>query len=556
MKPAERLVTRASWPLWRIAVGSVLVLGLATSFAPQGLHFFDPAIQLLALRQSEAGVSASWNSFMRVDPLELTRDVPELITWWPPSTQLAVLPFRHLGLSIGGALRVVSLAAILIGALGWTRWFARFALPRGWLLALVIGLPWLRCASVGLFRYSAEVLAFAVAPWLLNAFAALLPGDEPRPRAGAWFIAGVAVGASYLVKYSLGLTGFAMLGAAASWQTISPSRAARRFIGPAAAAIGAALVPLGWHILIKSLDSATPVGHADPATFDPMGFAFLLANPALAIADAFGPLFYLIVFPGWGPLATGSLNTLAWIALPAGLVLALLLSRALRSKHRTAESWLAVMTLAGMSLLLFVLWFVADVSHEPRIITPAALAALPVALAHGRAVHAAGGHGIRAVLMVAMIGFVVAPFVWGPLYVAGKVRQAAGQATGETRLALPTLQTADIAACVRELRQHTTEQTLWVVPDPELALELPGRTIYLRAGRSIAEDLRNSYLGRTSLGTWQTSTPVELAVLLPDTADHRLPAVLATAKNISAWERRPLAHSELVLWRGRMSALR
>lgn len=550
LPPRDAPATRS---LWLCATASVLALALATLAAPQGLHFYDPVMQLLALRHYETGLSPSWHVFARVDPLDLARDLPEFITWWPPSTQLLVLPLRELGLSFAASLRLIALAALLLGTWGWVHWFACFDLPRPWLVALALGLPWLRCASSALFRYSAEILALAITPWLLLGAAALLSSNRSRPLA-PWLLFGFAVGASYLFKYSLGLVAFSVLGAACLWLLLHPSapvRAPRNVARLAATIAAALLLPLLWHGWIRLHGSATPVGHAEAALFDRMGFAFLFANPALALADAFGPLFYLLVYPGWGPLATGSLNTLGWIGLPVGLILFALLGNALRDRRDHAPTWLAALTLVVTSLLVFALWFVADVSHEPRIIAPAALAALPLALAHGRRLALSSHRLARVTLGALAVVFIAVPFLWSPFYVAAKIRQSFRQAPGATGLAIPALQTADIPALLRELEPYAGPRTVWVVPDPELALELPGRAIYLKAGRSIAEDLRNSYDGRVTLAHWRTREPIDLAVLLPDTGSASVPAALV-GNSIAAWERVPLASSALVLWRGRL----
>lgn len=540
-------------PLWLFASVSVLLLALATLTTPQGLHFYDPVMQMLALHHHETGLSPSWNVLARVDPLDLSRDLHEFITWWPPSTQLLVLPLRELGLSPAVSLRVIALTALLLGTLGWLRWFARFDLPRGWLVALALGLPWLRCASSALFRYSAEILAFAIAPWLLVGAASLLAPTRSRAWA-PWLLFGFAAGASYLFKYSLGLLGFSLLGAACLWLLLRAPGSVRLphdWARLVVAAVAALLVPLVWHGWIRFIGSATPVGHADIAAFDRMGFVFLFANPALAIADAFGPLFYLLVYPGWGPLATGSLNTLAWIALPAGLALFTLLGHALRHQREHAPTWLATVTLVALSVSVFALWFVADVSHEPRIIAPAALATLPVALAHGRRLAIRSRPALRLTLCALGAVFLAAPFLWSPLYVSAKIRQAARWQPGVTGFALPSLPASDVPALVRQLRPYAGPHTVWVVPDPEIALELPGRAICLKAGRRIADDLRNSYDGRVTLAEWHTRRPVDLAVLLPYTGSSVPPGMLSETA-VARWERVSLAPSSLVLWRGRL----
>src|SRR5881394_30593 len=158
--------------------------------------FSDAAVQLKALQQYATGESPSWNRLVMADPADLTHRTSEWITWWPPATQLAALPLVKTGIPIGTAIQVVASAALLVGVLGWMRWWRRFELPDPLLLCAALVLPFMHYASNALFQYSAEVLAFAAVPWAL--LFALDVADHPRRALGVGLFAGLL----YWVKYS------------------------------------------------------------------------------------------------------------------------------------------------------------------------------------------------------------------------------------------------------------------------------------------------------------------------------------------------------------------
>lgn len=541
-----------------LALASCAILGFFVSLHPQGLRFYDPVIQTLALKHHEGGLSPSWNAFMRVRPDDLARSRLEWITWWPPSTQLLVLPLRSLGLNFAQALRIVALAAVAIGSAGWAIWFQRFDLPRSWIVFLAITLPWLHHASENLFRYSPEALAFAGAPWILSLATRLLRSmREPGSSSVAWAVAtGLAAASAYWLKYSLFVTAIAALAGLGLWllrfRGLAAVRSAPAF-ALALAIIIAGIGPLSLR-LVAAAGGGTPLSQPHSQHFDWMGLVYVISNPALAAADAFGPLFFTFVYPGLKPLATHNMDTIAWIALPAGLLSLCLLIAALRTPRVADCTWVGAVALFITSAVIFVLWTVADLDHTSRLFAPAAIGALPILLASGRRLWSSFSSIPRFLLAAALFGFVLIPFAFGPFYVTAKVREGRAMRPGPTGLSVPNFTLGNTVALQAALAPNAGADAVWVVADPELALELPGRSIWTFAGRDIAEDLQNMYAGRTGLEHWRSSKPVRLLALLPRSYGSDVPALLRKNLKIKSWEKNLLPDPNLLLWIGTLEA--
>lgn len=542
-----------------ISLSSCAILGFVVSLHPQGLHFYDPVIQMLALRQHEAGFSPSWNALMRVSPDDLTRSIPEWIAWWPPSTQLLVSPLRVVGLNPALALRVVALAAVAIGSTGWVTWFRRFDLPRSWVGLLALTLPWLHYASENFFRYSAEALAFAAAPWVLLSSARLLGALRGSgPGIIGWALAtGLAISCAYWLKYSLFVAALAALAGVglALLRARGPAfMRSRSLLALVLAFVLAGIGPLSLRAFFESAGTS-PLSHNHAQHFDPMGLVYVVSNPVLAAADAFGPLFFAFVYPGLGPLATHNMATIAWIALPAGLLSAGLLIAALRDPAATDCTQVGVLALFLTSGAIFILWEVADLDQTSRLFAPAALGTLPILLATGRRLWPSRGPFLRLALVAALLGFVVLPLGFGPFYVAAKVREGRLMAPGPTGLSVPNLTSGDAMALEAALAPKAGANTIWVVTDPEVALELSGRAIWVFAGHDIAGDLQNVYARRSTIDSWRASKPVQLLALLPRSYGFDTPpAMLKAARRVRAWERTLLPDPNLLLWTGTLAA--
>ncbi|HWL17644.1 MAG TPA: hypothetical protein VNR00_18690 [Opitutus sp.] len=504
------------------------MLAFVTWSAPQGLHFFDPVLPLRALTQWQQGLSPNWNTLLRVDPANLLQDRAEWLGWWAPGTSLLLLPAAVMNLPLGVALRLIALTAIAVGSVGWTRWFAREPLPRTWLVALAVSIPWMHYASANLFRYSAEALAFAAAPWSFLALTSLAERSPPRPfRLGCL---GLALGFTYWLKFSLFL---AVLAAAGGWAVWSGWRAARRenaafrrwqplwFFG------GFATAPLAWTVIDQAYGGTTPLAAPRAIAWSSTHLVSAVANPALAAADAFSPLFFLRVHPGFGRWGGGSLEDVAWLGVPGGVLLIALLVRAWQRRMESAGLTITMAALGGTTAALLVLWVVADVDRVPRHIAQCSIAALPFALTEARNWwQTSSNRRLRTVLAAAGLAYVAIPFLSGFAYVLAKTVRDRGAALSSQKLAVWSIDAeSTIPRRLQQLYQQDPAAIL-VVPDPEVSLLWPGRSIWSFAGGSIGEDLQHSYRGETQ-AVWRSSGPIRLHVLTA--AGAELPPPLATA---------------------------
>ena len=537
-----------------LCVSSCALLFAVTAFSPQGLSFYDPVVQLLGLQQYLQGTSPSWNVFVRVDPADLSHDLREWIAWWPPSTVLAAAPLMWLGFSAGVSLRLVVCVSIMAGAIGWTRWWRRFALPRSWILAFACAVPWLRFASTNLFRFSQEVFVFASAPWLFLMFAGLVRHGSRERRGGwsIWLCAGLLAGSVYWLKYSaiVAVVGLIIGLAAWMWRTSQPSQspALMTHFRLAALAAGGAVAPLalrtwnGLHAAIDPLDAALK--------WDPMSLVFAVSHPALAAADAFGPFTYGLVSPGVYPFGGWTMNGLGWLGLSGGVVMLGLVIKANRRPEAEVGAFLASVSLAVTIGVLSVLWIASNVDHFPRHFAAPSMAALPAVLAEGRRSYRAAQKPLRLMLSMTAAIYVMLPFAFGVPFVAGKMWSARAVRPAETGLALTSLGHADASAAVSRLLESWSPDSVWVLEDPEMALELPGRILPAMAGRSIAEDIRpdqRRFAGRPL----RTTKPIDVLVVGHGEAP---PAITRRFEAPVSWQRRAIDDEGLAVWVARVPA--
>ena len=531
-----------------VAFLSWLLLSLVTWSTPQGLHFYDPVVQLTALQQHERGESPAWNVWLRVDPSDLSRDIAEPVGWWPPSIPLLTHAVRTVsGMPLGSALRLLAIAAGAIGVIGWAVWWARFPLPAGWIFAVCALLPWVRHASSALFRFSGEILAFAGAPWIFLALASCLVRLR-RGNTGTTIPAllGVAIGFSYWLKYSLFVTAFAALLGTLLVTLLGklPVRGALRPL--LALAFGMAAAPIALKFFHAGLGALDPAGRLNPANIGPVLALFFVANPVLGLADAAGPFFDALVYPGVAGLGGHNHAVLAWIGLPGGLLLAWLLAGVLRDAEASAPATLAAVTLPIFSILMLGLWLSSDVARDTRFFIPAAFAALPAVLSWTRRRWTHLRLPTRALLLVAAVVYLVVPLLYGPTYVALKITRQRDARPGVTHLALPSFATPNVAALGPTLRDNSRPDTVWIIENVEAALEITGRCLTPIAGRSIAEDMRNIYTPPATLAHWATTRPIRLCTLSTSRAEP--PALLRTLRNIEPWVAQPTTVADVVLW--------
>jgi hypothetical protein len=499
-----------------VALVSWLLLVAVTWTTPQGLHFYDPVLPVRALLQWRANQSPHWNLLQRVDTCDLSRDTSEWVGWWAPGTSLLMLPGLSAGVQAAHLLRGIAAIALLGGVIGWVRWFARFSLPNIWLVALAVSLPWMRYGSANLFRYSAEVLAFGAAPWAFLAIAKL-PASFAAGRTVTLAVTGILLGFAYWLKFSLLVTILAPLGVIAVWWFVQITRAQRpapRLRHIVVFLIAFALAPLAWQLLSRTHGGSTPLGSPHELAWSPTDLVFMIANPALAAADAFGPLFFWLVHPGLSGLG-GTLLSVAWLGVPGGVLFALLLVSAWRRESTLSHVAIGTCSVVLATAALTLLRIAGDVDQMPRHLAPVSLGALPIALAEGRRRWlACSSPWLRIGLATAALAYVAGPLLFGFVYVFAKISANRAATTSPQSIALLSLPADPALASHLAGLYRADPAAILVVPDPELTLLWPRRALWQFAGANISEDLQNSYHGIPADSQWATSAQVLLHVLV------------------------------------------
>lgn len=536
-----------------LALCSWAVLCTLVWRTPVSLHFYDPVIQLRALQQYQRGDSPAWNVLRRVDPADLSKDLLEPVGWWPPAIPALVAPFAAAGCSLGTALRLVVIITGAAGAVGWALWWTRFALPKAWLFTLALLVPWLRPSSAGFFRFSGDNLAFAAAPWVFLGLLALVEHlRSERIGIAPLVLSGLAIGLAGAVKYSLAVAVIAAFLATACIVWMQSATRLRTSWKLAVLGFALLVVPIALKLCYHSQGASDPTGHSAPDNRTWSTALYAIANPALGLADAASPFYFVFVQSH----ALGSLsiaNILAWTGLPGGLLLLWLLLKEISPARQTSPEALALLGLSFFTLLMIGLWFVSDATRDTRIFLPVTCAALPAVMLGGKRIFARTRPALRPFLLVAAGIYLVLPLAYGPVFVAAKIAGARNIITTPSGLHLPTLGVADQSALVGQLNAFATSDAVWIVPDPEIFLALPGRLITPLSGRSIGGDLANIYEPTGNLSHWRTRKSVELRVLSDESATP--PAFAASIPGATGWLAHSLAGGQKTLWTARLEPI-
>jgi len=488
-----------------LALASSLVIVLLVSRTPQALYS-DPSWQLKAMQQYFAGESGSIGTLVQADPKDLSRNSEEWISWWPIGTNLLVYPFVRSGMSLAAAVRAVADLALIFGSIGFGYWLTLFEIPRwsAWILALAI--PWIRYANLGLFTYSAEILVFAICPWLLlGTFHLCRRWQSEDARAQVAFSAslGCLLGLAYWLKYS---SVFVSLGALVyiafrSWKL----RAQRKVWVDAVVVAGLFVLTAGaQNLLNRSMGAAmNSVTQSFEPQLDwrlPFNIVGLLG---LGMADADGLWRYVLFHPGKSVLPF-SPGTLALIGLPGGFLLFWVLTRP--SKREP-------LILCRFVLLVSTIAFIGTMSVfggralEARLIAAIAIATLPAAAEAALAVWARGNRIAHGILLLGGLLYIAAPMAYGATAVIGKVRRTPHYNPGPSGFYNPLFADTDASSPLKTLEAHFGSQDIWYVPDPDTAIDLRGRVI-VRQPDFLPED-------RIRKESFHTSSPVTVRMLLP-----------------------------------------
>ena len=343
----------------------------------------DVAFQLKSLDQWRRGDSPTPVTLSLPDPQDLSRSSLLWSRWWQPGFPWLYCPLAATGLPLAAALRLTSLLLFLAGCAGFLHLATRAELP-GWarvLYAVSLAGYGLTLGGATSLR-SVDVLTFAAGPWL--ALLALRQGEgEPRP--GRLVLSGLALGATYWVRYALFLTALPLL----AWMILRIVKAGsgpgrRRSQPGSLAALGFGfLLPIAVLLALELRADDAPAVAAAQDAVEAAGNAPFSHLPFLALSIAGGPglglfqndhwLTHLTFFsdsriPFFRSLGdTGRLTAKVLLGIPATLALAWTLARARRRLSPLAGFALFVTVCFVLELAVVSLVFGYNyLAYEPR----------------------------------------------------------------------------------------------------------------------------------------------------------------------------------------------
>lgn len=538
-----REASRVSQRVYLLVFASWAALVLIALPAPPFIYS-DQASQLKPLLQYLGGESPSFNHFVTANPTNLREVVAEWDVYWPATSLLLVWPFVAAGVSLGHTLFALAAAALLIGSVGWIKWWMRFDVPSRILLAAAVLMPWRRYSSNALFQSSAEVLAFAAAPWVFLATHALMARVDAKNYPGRFraLLWGLGAGALYCVKYSAVFVS-AGVSAALLLRHWRDRRAWSRVLVPAFAGVAIPIAALS--LVNRALGGAANfVTMSEGSLFSPQLLLYAVSNPALITGDAAAMLDFVLTNPAHGiwraPFAVVAFG------IPGGLTLAWLATKA-----STLAERIAVVVLLVTVVLLTVTWVATPQRfYEARHMAPAGTAIVPAMIAIARR-HWKSFRPIMCVWLVAAGMFYIAvPWaLYGPASVVAKVRRTAGYRATESGVYNPVLSATDPRRALRGLEAACEPAgAVWYVPEPLTALDMRGPMIITHADfESIRELVDRRYEGA-----------VPVCALLPPRFEQngKGPLIRATFVDVASWRRVTVAESAYDLWLGLPAAQR
>jgi hypothetical protein len=295
-----------------VAAAAIITVGLAVAdMRPSpGL---DPWRGLLASEQRLLGRTSSLSQMTVADPADLTRDHGVNISWWPPGQQAVVYGLRRAGLSFGHSLKVLVVAAWLIGMAAWAACFSLSLKDTRMLPWLIAAFAFFRMSHTSAFVYTGgETILWAIFPavaWL-NLSALRASG-----AAAPWLalLAGAMSGGLVTIKYSGAILALGC-GAAWIWNTVCRDAAMTRCLAwLTGAGLGGALA---YAAISESLQGATP---ASPLVTPNIAavLAWTGAGPIMAVADVNDALTTVMKALGSAGPTDG---TVGWLALATGAI--------------------------------------------------------------------------------------------------------------------------------------------------------------------------------------------------------------------------------------------
>jgi hypothetical protein len=531
-------------------LSAVIVIG-ATWHFPEQLYN-DPAWLMKCLQQYQQGLSPSLNNLVSPNPQDLSKDVVEWGTWWPPGPTLLAYPLVAGGLPLGDAIRVLVDLCILIGSVGWVLWFSQFDLPDWIQVVLALFIPWMRYPSNALFYFSAEIFVFATAPWALWLTYRLVEVWSERKKASPGLIVcaaliGLGLGLRYVLKYSavFGSVGALLFLGLRSFQRDDEHKT-NLATGFWTMALFTAIPILGLNILNRLLGSSmNNLGSVHGLDLGFWNICCAVSNAALGLADADSLLRFIFLHPSHGLFR--NVWAICLVGLPGGiLVLVLLAAR----RPFKGPALLAIATFLTGLVSVFAIWTLSKVlsnddGHNARYIIATDLAVLPLVLESGCRFWAKSGRIRRMILAMMGILYIGIPFVYGVISVGAKIRRMPQHyRLSPTHLYNPLLAREDLASVrARLLLDFNPATDVWYSPDISTPLELPGRVIIRDP------DFMNEALLRSD--RFETSAPLRIQMLLPSKFEINGKGLIIRQSfpQAGAWTRSEIPGSDYVLWR-------
>lgn len=553
-----------------LVILSCLLLLLVTYRVPQGL-IYDTAWQLKALQQYFNKESPSLNHIVIPSYEDLSRDNPQWIFRWPLGTQLLIYPLVANGMSLGDAVRAVVSICIILGSLGWMRWFSLFQMPRYLEIFFALSLPWMHYCSRSLFQYSAEVHVYALSPWLLLAAYGLYKtwGSNKlnlKIFLGSIFL-GLGLGFNYILKYtgvfvSLGIIIFLGL-QSIKILAVDKSLYRRQKIISFILLVLFFLIPVG----ILNLLNSKLAGHCNffSELFAPrfywQNLMYIIANPALAVADADSLWRFILLnhengllrgLPMMDPIKLISSLWLGILGIPGGLLLLFLVSSKIKDdKDLGLLSRIVFFTGTGM---MFLIWLLSPEgsSYRADYLACCAMAILPLCINRGIELWKNSHKKIlKHCLSIGLVFYVIIPLLYGYISVVGKTfRYPRDYKTGRSHLYNPFLASQDTPKVIEQLMtDFRTGKDVWYLPEPYSAFDISGRSIIIQAEFEKIVELESR--------KFFTSKPLRVHVLLPDYFEKNGRGSLVRNSFIQAshWVKKYIIGSNYIYWTAKLDNL-
>lgn len=532
---------------WSFAAAAILAVTTAFVIMRPGVGY-DPARGLLASEQRLRGGANTLSELSLADPVDLSRDRLQPISWWPPGQQMVVYALRRTGVSLGGALKTLGLASWGVGMLAWSVYFATALADKRLLPWLVGAFALLRASHWAAYEYTGgDTLLWPLFPivalLLLRAFRA----DSGATKFAA--AAGALAGLLGLIKYTALIL---LVGWIAGVGWFVARRMTRQALPIAAAFMAGAALGLivAFVGAAQALAGPTPAASITAHSWWTV-LAECAAGPLFAIADVSAVVLSISI---WGDLASPADATIGLVALGLAALFVWWLLESRRSigapeAHAGARRFVLplglAMTTVTSAALAILLWRGGQISWEGRHQQYGAFLLLPILVDAFRRAWTGTRGRARALTAMCCLVLIATPVAYGAIALARHAYRNVLLRSSYTSDGLQLYWTGEgqgAEAFERELAALPWfRQALIATPVVTVALAFPDHRALLVMDSERWEEER--YQGR----------PQGAVALLapPWFAAEGVALIRAKFENISTWERIDLKSVPTAqLWRG------